>query len=58
MNTYIQSASHDTFQSMIGYMYAYPVKTAWDYAGIYQVALDRNIRIIAMLDDGVVYQMK
>ena len=52
--TYL-TASHDIFRSLIGYNYAYPIFTTYEYSNLCVNAENAGMRIVQVLDDGVVY---
>jgi len=52
---YFYNATHESFQSMIGLTYTFPIQDAWNYSSVCNAAIGANLKVEAMLDDGVVY---
>lgn len=50
------SITHEELKRRISLNYIHPVIDAWSYCSIYNRALEEGMKIIAMLDDGVVYE--
>lgn len=54
-NTYL-NMTHDALSIRLSYNYTYPVTDSYSYANLCNWALNHGIKIIAIVDDGVVYE--
>jgi hypothetical protein len=56
MNDSYFNMPHDVLQMRLSFNYTYPITDSYSYATLCNYALNHGIKIIAILDDGVVFQ--
>ena len=52
----VTTATHETFRMILNYNYTTPITKTYDYMVLYNTALNNGIKIVAILEDGVVYK--